>query len=256
MDFASFFLSNFASFFIWYTPRMLKVRSTVTKAQPFQAVHRSRGALPEPRRLLKVKFLASLVIEPRHVAVACRYILASNPLQQNTPPPQQELGRCELYASNISSIFLQYGCGSKPMVTSWGRCTTHFSLLQWGLGCGVRAFGPWTYAFLEGRTRFHAPRVSSLISIRWRPFGNNVQCDSASADTEHVLVACPGMGVFDKADQRRTCLTCAFAWHGTGVEAVAAQCVLASLGGFPMSAGRCHGLLADAYAATVPVEGG
>ena len=39
----------------------------------------------------------------------------------------------------------QSGCGSKPMVSFWGRCTTHFSLFQWGLGCslGVRAFDPW-----------------------------------------------------------------------------------------------------------------
>ena len=37
------------------------------------------------------------------------------------------------------------GCGSKPMVPFWGRCTTHFSLFQWGLGCspGVRDFDPW-----------------------------------------------------------------------------------------------------------------
>ena len=36
------------------------------------------------------------------------------------------------------------GCGSKPMVPFWGRCTTHFSLFEWGLGCplGVRDFDP------------------------------------------------------------------------------------------------------------------
>ena len=34
---------------------------------------------------------------------------------------------------------------SKPMVPFWGRCTTHFSLFSWGLGCslGVRGFDPW-----------------------------------------------------------------------------------------------------------------
>ena len=37
------------------------------------------------------------------------------------------------------------GRGSKPMVPFWGRCTTHFSLFWWGLGCsrGVRGFDPW-----------------------------------------------------------------------------------------------------------------
>ena len=36
------------------------------------------------------------------------------------------------------------GCGSKPIVPFWGRCTTHFSLFRWGLGCslGVRCFDP------------------------------------------------------------------------------------------------------------------
>ena len=31
------------------------------------------------------------------------------------------------------------------MVPFWGRCTTHFSLFEWALGCslGVRAFDPW-----------------------------------------------------------------------------------------------------------------
>ena len=31
----------------------------------------------------------------------------------------------------------------------WGRCTTHFSLFLWGLGCslGVRAFDPWPFCF-------------------------------------------------------------------------------------------------------------
>ena len=29
-----------------------------------------------------------------------------------------------------------YGCGSKPMVPFWGRCTTHFSLCWWGLFTG------------------------------------------------------------------------------------------------------------------------
>ena len=38
-----------------------------------------------------------------------------------------------------------YGRGSKPMAPFWGRCTTHFSPVWWGLGCslGVRAFDPW-----------------------------------------------------------------------------------------------------------------
>ena len=37
------------------------------------------------------------------------------------------------------------GCGSKPMVPFWGRCTTHFSPFLWGLGCslGVRDVDPW-----------------------------------------------------------------------------------------------------------------
>ena len=33
-----------------------------------------------------------------------------------------------------------HGCGSKPMVPFSGRCITHSSLFEWGLGCslGVR----------------------------------------------------------------------------------------------------------------------
>ena len=33
------------------------------------------------------------------------------------------------------------GCGSKPMVPFWGRCTTHFTLFQWGLGCSLEVRG-------------------------------------------------------------------------------------------------------------------
>ena len=43
---------------------------------------------------------------------------------------------------------LSHGRGSTPMVPFWGRCTTHFSQFQWGLGSlGVRGFDPlatWT----------------------------------------------------------------------------------------------------------------
>ena len=28
----------------------------------------------------------------------------------------------------------RWGCGSKPMVPFWGRCTAHFSLIQWSFG--------------------------------------------------------------------------------------------------------------------------
>ena len=40
---------------------------------------------------------------------------------------------------------LTCGHGSKTMVPFWDRCTTHFSLFWWGLGCslGVRGFDPW-----------------------------------------------------------------------------------------------------------------
>ena len=31
------------------------------------------------------------------------------------------------------SSFNKFGCGSKPMVPFWGRCTTHLSLFYWGL---------------------------------------------------------------------------------------------------------------------------
>ena len=36
------------------------------------------------------------------------------------------------------------------MVPFWGRCTTHFSLFQWGLGCslGVRDFDSWPFVKL------------------------------------------------------------------------------------------------------------
>ena len=45
------------------------------------------------------------------------------------------------------AAFLDYtksGRGAQPMVPFWGRCTTHSSLFQWGLGCslGVRDFDP------------------------------------------------------------------------------------------------------------------
>ena len=42
---------------------------------------------------------------------------------------------------------------SKPMVPFWDRCTTHFILFQWGLGCslGVRDFDPWPYVSLRNR---------------------------------------------------------------------------------------------------------
>ena len=36
-----------------------------------------------------------------------------------------------------------FGCGSKPMVPFWGRCTTHFRLL--GCSLGVRDFDPWPF---------------------------------------------------------------------------------------------------------------
>ena len=39
---------------------------------------------------------------------------------------------------------LFFGHGSKPMLPFWDRCTTHFSLFWWGLGCslGARGFDP------------------------------------------------------------------------------------------------------------------
>ena len=43
------------------------------------------------------------------------------------------------------SVFTAYGCGSKPMVPVWGRCTTHFSLFcwEWDVHWGYLDFGPW-----------------------------------------------------------------------------------------------------------------
>ena len=41
-------------------------------------------------------------------------------------------------ASLTNSLFTWLsGCGSKPMVPFWGRCSTHFSLFWWGLGCSL-----------------------------------------------------------------------------------------------------------------------
>ena len=42
----------------------------------------------------------------------------------------------------------------------WGRCTTHFSLFEWGLGCslGVRDFCPWP---------FHCLVLSSTLKTFW-----------------------------------------------------------------------------------------
>ena len=47
------------------------------------------------------------------------------------------------------------GCGSKPMVPFWGRCTTHFNPFWWGLGCslGVLAFDPWPCRSITCQTR-------------------------------------------------------------------------------------------------------
>ena len=45
----------------------------------------------------------------------------------------------------LSSDFLgvaTYGCGSKPMVQFWGRCTTHFGMFTGGTGHGHIPFGP------------------------------------------------------------------------------------------------------------------
>ena len=35
------------------------------------------------------------------------------------------------------------GCGSRPMVPFWGRCTTHFSLFSGDWDVGARDFDPW-----------------------------------------------------------------------------------------------------------------
>ena len=57
---------------------------------------------------------------------------------------------------------LLVGCGSKPMVPFWDRCTTHFSLFWWGLACslGVRGFDPWPV----GRTLIlQSPKLISVL---------------------------------------------------------------------------------------------
>ena len=56
------------------------------------------------------------------------------------------------------------------MVPFWGRCTTHFSLFEWGLGCllGVLDFDPWPHGFFISQGA-HSPstkewqRISSTI---------------------------------------------------------------------------------------------
>ena len=59
-----------------------------------------------------------------------------------------------LHVSNVCYLCVCHGatlqrcgCGSKPMVPFWGRCTAHFSLFQWGLCSLVRAFDPWPCGF-------------------------------------------------------------------------------------------------------------
>ena len=53
------------------------------------------------------------------------------------------------------------GCGSKPMVPFWRRCTTHFSPFCCGLGCslGVRAFDPWPCSRKETMLRMDDGRI-------------------------------------------------------------------------------------------------
>ena len=50
------------------------------------------------------------------------------------------------HVPNKSRIYAMFICGhgSKPMVPFWDRCTTHFSLCWWELGCSlkVRGFDP------------------------------------------------------------------------------------------------------------------
>ena len=39
------------------------------------------------------------------------------------------------------ALMYSFGCGSRPIVPFWGRCTTHFSLKKWGLECSLVRFG-------------------------------------------------------------------------------------------------------------------
>ena len=55
----------------------------------------------------------------------------------------------------------QRGCGSKPMVPFWGRCTTHFSLFSWDWDVHW-GYGVLTRSQMEPRTKTCGP-IPGLI---------------------------------------------------------------------------------------------
>ena len=70
------------------------------------------------------------------------------------------LKRCLL--GQIQSASLRCGCGSKPMVPFWGRCTTHFRTYfsgDWNVhwGYGILTHGHMAPAFVVS---FHGPMAS------------------------------------------------------------------------------------------------
>ena len=74
-----------------------------------------------------------------------------------------------------------YGCRSKPMVPFWGRCTTHFGLFLWGLGCslGVRAFDSSQQASKPGKTPFKCCPCACTASFD--PLRERTWCRRCSA---------------------------------------------------------------------------
>ena len=66
------------------------------------------------------------------------------------------------------------GCGSKPMVPLWDRCTTHFSLFQWGLGRSL-GDGILTHSHMVKR-RARPPCDWAARSWSWRRRSAGAHC--------------------------------------------------------------------------------
>ena len=93
-----------------------------------------------------------------------------------------------------------HGCGSKPMVPFWGRCTAHFSLLwDWDVHSGYDLdFDPWPNESRMGRMFFCVSCVLKVTTLT--PLTPEVISRQATMNATRRLSWLPSSQAIRRAD--------------------------------------------------------